>query len=327
MNRRSFITNALATGAAVSFSPLAVQAAVDKKNMEVVIHSRSLETNFFLKGHIQPLSIMQISDTHISCDSAADVQYEPFSKRMNNAYRQVKHYKTGLYTTPLILFDELLKIAVARKVDLIALTGDIINYPSQTAVDVILEKLKAVNIPYFYTAGNHDWHYEGSEGSDEYKRAYWIENRLKPLYQNTNPFYTARVENGINIVSIDNSTYQINAEQLLFFKNQLALKIPTLLFVHIPLYIEHVTHMSCGHPDWGSNTDSGFKTERRAQWPEAGNSVSTVKFLAEVKNSKNLMGVFAGHWHGDHAFKHGNVNQFVTLPGLNGQYRMIKIQG
>lgn len=327
MNRRSFIKKSAIVGGALGGSSIqSAYATVEKECLELVSHSHGMETNILLKGLTTPMRIMQITDTHISCDGPSDVAYEGYSKRMNTAFKAVKHYKTGLVTTPLNLFDELLSIAVRNKVDLIALTGDIINYPSKTAVDVILGKMNAINIPYVYTAGNHDWHYEGAEGSNDYLRAYWIENRLKPLYKGANPFYSATVINNINVVIMDNSTYQINDEQLAFYKQQKALNKPMILFVHIPLYMPSLAVASSGHPDWGRDADKGFQVERRQPWPASGNSRSTVRFLKEVMNSKNLIGVFTGHWHADHSIQQGAVNQYITPPGFNGQYRMIKIE-
>jgi predicted MPP superfamily phosphohydrolase len=326
MNRRSFVKNTVIAGGALSLSTIRpAEAAFKKEELEFVSHSRALETRILLKELKSPISIMQITDTHISCDGPSDVDYNKYSNRMRNAYHTVKHYKTGETTTPLTIFDELLNIAVRNKVDLIALTGDIINYPSKTAVDVILAKMNEVKIPYIFTAGNHDWHYEGTEGPIDELREYWIENRLKPLYKGANPYYSVTTLGGIDVVIMDNSTYQISNEQLAFYKKQKSSNRPTILFLHIPLYMPSLDVTSTGHPDWGRATDYGFEAERRQPWPISGNSVATVNFLNEVMNSKNLIGVFTGHWHADHIISQGPVTQYVTLPGLNGQYRIIKL--
>ena len=60
-----------------------------------------------------------------------------------------------------------------------------------------MSKLKDTNIPYIYIAGNHDWHYEGIEGTLESLRDKWIEKRLLPLYQGNHPLMAAYDIKGI----------------------------------------------------------------------------------------------------------------------------------
>src|SRR5690606_16344252 len=91
-------------------------------------------------------------------------------------------YRTGEEGTTTEYFKQLLHYAKEEKVDLIALSGDIFNYPSQVAVAFVKEQLDQTGLPYMYTAGNHDWHYEGMEGSADELRDYWCKKSLAPLY-------------------------------------------------------------------------------------------------------------------------------------------------
>ena len=59
-------------------------------------------------------------------------------------------------------FEEAITYAKESKVDIITLLGDIFSFPSELAIEWVLSKLKAIDIPYIYIAGNHDWHYEGN---------------------------------------------------------------------------------------------------------------------------------------------------------------------
>ena len=77
--------------------------------------------------------------------------------------------------------------------------------------------MKETGIPYIFTAGNHDWHYEGMEGDLETLRDAWIEKRLLPFYQGNHPLMASYDVKGVRFLAIDNSTYQINKEQLEFF--------------------------------------------------------------------------------------------------------------
>ncbi len=91
----------------------------------------------------------------------------------------------------------------------------------KSSASFIYESLKATDIPYIYIAGNHDWRYEGMEGSSERLRQTWINNRLLPLYGGITTLYSSRVIGGINFVAIDNSIYQVNEDQLHFVGRRL----------------------------------------------------------------------------------------------------------
>lgn len=327
MNRRKFLsTSVIASGAAVSLPGFTSAEARKPDPVDFITQLTPFETVISIKGLTKELNIMQISDTHISTDGASDVKYEVYSKRMREAYKQRKHYKTDELATPASMFDEILARAVEEKIDLLSLSGDIINYPSKSAVEFISKKVETTGIPYVYTSGNHDWHYEGMKGSSEYLRSYWIEESLKPLYKGTNPYFSVYETPDVNVVTIDNSIYQIKEEQLKFFREQDSSGKPILLFVHIPLYMPTLPVVSTGHPDWGAASDKYYKTERREPWAAEGNSKTTLSFLKTVMKSRNVLGVFAGHWHGDVIYKHGNITQYVSPPGYNGQYRIIKLR-
>lgn len=284
-----------------------------------------MQTLISITGIQKPVKVLQIADTHISCDDETDKPFEQYSARMNKAFLAPKHYKTGQPSTTTANFKELMQLAVQEKVDLIALVGDIVNYPSATAVNFVKTEVDKTGIPYIYTAGNHDWHYEGLPGSSEQLRNEWCAKRLQPLYTSPSILYSANLVGGINMVTIDNSTYQVNAEQVEFYKDQLKRPEPLALFVHIPLYLSSM-RICCGHPDWGAAVDDGFEVERRQRWPASGNQPTTTAFVQLVKDTPRLAGVFAGHWHQFYSITEGNVKQLLALPGFNGQYRLIQFQ-
>jgi predicted phosphodiesterase len=325
MKRRHFLSKSLAgAGLAVSTPLVSEAASITKEAWPSLHNSGMLETIISIPNLKKDLNILQISDSHISCDNESDQEYVQYSARMNRAFQSIKHYKTGNPSTTTDNFKEILQLGIKEKVDLIALTGDIINYPSATAVNFVKSEMVACGIPYMYTAGNHDWHYEGMEGSADALRKYWCETRLKPLYTG-GILYSSKIVNGVNLVMVDNSAYQVNEEQLAFFMQQKKRPEPMVLFVHIPLYMPSMP-ICCGHPEWGAATDNGYKIERREQWPASGNSKSTVEFVRQVMQSQNIVGVFAGHWHQYRTISNGMIQQHLALPALNGNYRMIRLK-
>jgi DNA repair exonuclease SbcCD nuclease subunit len=162
----------------------------------------------------------------------------------------------------------------------------------------VLSKLDETGIPYVYVAGNHDWHYEGMSGNLDLLRNTWINKRLLPLYQGNNPLMAAYDINGIRFLAIDNSTYEINKDQLEFFSSRADSGLPLVLLVHIPMYApgKKISY-GCGNPNWNASTDRNYNLERRPRWPEEGHSQITFDFYKKVFNTSNLLGIFTGHIH------------------------------
>ena len=253
---------------------------------------------FFAEVIKESIKVVHIADTHLFKDDDRGIPFQVYSNRMAKAYNQTTHFKTRSKTHPEEAFEQALDFAKEEKADVITLVGDIFSFPSEAAIEWVLSKLKDTGIPYIYTAGNHDWHYEGMEGSLESLRDTWIERRLLPLYQGNHPLMAAYDIKGIRFLAIDNSTYQINNEQLAFFMDQVASGMPLVLLVHIPLYAPGKSiSFGCGNPNWGAASDRNFSIERRPKWPEKGHTQTTFKFHQEVFNAPNLMGIFTGHIH------------------------------
>lgn len=320
MKRRTFLTRSAGIAAGALVNPSELLTA----DGEISFISTATETTIFHPGIDRDFTIMQITDSHISCDNESDREYDPYSTRMRNAFVSVKHFQTLQPAAPLEHYKALLEKARNDKAEFLLLTGDMINYPSQTAVEQVKSLADRTQIPYLYTAGNHDWHYEGMEGSSHSLRDTWIKKRLKPLYGGHHPMYSAQTLNGVRLVVIDNSTYQVSEEQLAFFRQQESGNLPVLLFVHIPLYMPGMS-MSCGHPDWGYQSDRGFEIERRERWSEKGNDASTTEFVKAVMSSRNVAAIFCGHWHQSRQISWKNRQQFITGAAFSGQYRTIRM--
>lgn len=282
-----FTTNSLAHTSKYKTKPIKVCATMDQQ--EVAIYAEVINTS---------LKVVHIADTHLFKDDERGIPYQKFSNRMAKAYNQTTHFKTRLKTNPEEAFEQTLAFAKEVNADVITLIGDIFSFPSEAAIEWVLSKLKDTGIPYIYIAGNHDWHYEGMEGSLDSLRDTWIEKRLLPLYQGNNPLMAAYDIKGIRFLAIDNSTYEINEEQLAFFNEQVDSGMPFVLLVHIPMYAPgKKISFGCGNPNWGADTDVNFELERRPKWPESGHTQTTIDFHKNVFDAPNLLGIFTGHIH------------------------------
>ena len=286
------------------FSAALVAYAAESAGKAIVVRHSSTDDTATIQvaGLEKPLVVLHITDAHVTITGKHEAEYQPYSSRMDKSYGSEKeHWHTRKKALPTAHFLDLLAPAGNRSVDLIALTGDIVNNPSQSSVQFISKTLNDTGIRWLYISGNHDWHYEGMEGSDDALRKTWTQNRLLPLYPGRNPLCYAAQIGGINFVALDNSTYQVTAGQLAFYEQETARGLPTVLLLHIPIYNPANTHASasscCGHPAWGWEADHGFAIERRERWPRSGNLKSTTDFVERVGRTANLIAVLAGHTH------------------------------
>ncbi|WP_170156903.1 metallophosphoesterase family protein [Roseimicrobium gellanilyticum] len=260
-----------------------------------------------------------LSDTHLGLRDAREEPFSQYSKRMAGAYVKTRHAKSGQPTTPQDSFMEGIASAKKSKADLLALPGDLFSFPSEANVEWASQKLLESGLTWLYTSGNHDWHYEGMEGSSQELRDAWIQKRLLPLYGGANPLISSRDIKGLRVIVLDNSTYEILPEQLNEFRRLLQGGMPSLLFIHIPLYAPgRPMGFGCGHPDWGARSDKNFAIERRPKWRETGHTQTTFDFHREVLAATNLLAVFAGHTHQPSLDLLNGIPQVVTDDNASG---------
>ncbi|MCK0146383.1 metallophosphoesterase [Arenibacter sp. F26102] len=324
MKRRLFFKNAASASLGLGltkFSTIETASNTSEKEIQFCVTIEENKLQFFSDVIKEPIKIVHIADTHMFRDDDRGVPYKKYSGRMAKAYNQTKHFKTDEVTNPELAFEAALNFAKESQADLITLIGDIFSFPSEAAIEWVQAKLEEVNIPYIYVAGNHDWHYEGMEGPLEGLRDKWIVDRLLPLYQGNHPLMAVYDVKGIRFVAIDNSTYQINEDQLAFFKKQVSSGIPMVLLVHIPMYAPGKSiGFGCGNPVWGATSDRNFELEGRLKWPEEGHTKTTFDFHKAVFSAPNLLGIFAGHIHRFSIESIKGKPQIVTDDNASGGY-------
>lgn len=237
------------------------------------------------------LKIMQITDAHISIADEKESDLMKYGERMHKAYMNPrKHYSQDIYKTTFEYLDDLLLKAKNEKIELLILTGDIVNFPSAVSVKYVYDRLMKTGIPWLYISGNHDWHYEGINGSLDSLRKIWIDKNLLPLYDGHNPLFYSAIINGINFVGIDNSTGQVNDKQVEFLKDQLMLKEPIVLISHIP-----------------------YNLNRETEQP---GMVPLIDII--LSNSNKIVAILAGHIHKSSFYFTGSLCEYTSLAAFQG---------
>lgn len=271
---------------------------------------------YYIKGLEKPFNVLFLSDTHFTVEDERGKDYYPYTQRMGGSAVEPENYGKG-NGRDLALMASLDK---AKKTgsELVILGGDIINFPSLASVEHIKRLLDESGLNWIYTAGNHDWHYEGEPGQTSVLKDKWIHSNLKSLYQGTNPLFHARILHNINFVTIDNSDFEISEEQLEFLREQVKKGLPIILSMHIPLYLPgHTVDYGCGHPDWNQEHDSYYEIERRESWPEKGFTKTTYEFRDLALNSPEVIGIYAGHTHEEALDFYNNKIQYVAAANYN----------
>ncbi len=291
MKRRSMRTNRFyicTAGILILLFVFSCNSDEVKKN---VIHSVNppfeLTSTIRIPDLHDSIKIMQITDTHISIDDEKEADFMVYGERMRKAYNYPRRSFTG--DTSVTTFDNLdniLSKAKSENIELLILTGDIVNFPSAASVNYVYERLKGTGIPWLFISGNHDWHYEGMEGTPDSLRNTWINKSLLPLYNNLNPLFYSIVIHGINFVGIDNSTGEVNEEQVEFLKDQLKKKEPVIVISHIPYKLND--------PD--TNSITGLIT----------------------RSSNKIVAILAGHIHKPSYFFTGNLCQYTSFAAFQG---------
>lgn len=325
MKRRSFIGLSLFSGLGIPFYSFAnpIQSKSKPKVLDVFSITRN-KVRIFTNCEIKSTLIYHITDTHLAFSDKRETPFQAYSSRMGNAYKLNKHFETNVEISCAEGFEQTLEKAKEQKADFLALTGDIFSFPSEAAIDWAYGKLKETNIPFGYIAGNHDWHYEGMPGSSYQLRKTWASERLKSLFQGNNYLFASYDINGVRMIFIDNSTYEIEPEQLEFYTGQSSCSLPVILFMHIPLYFPgRSMGYGCANPNWGEHTDKSFELEKREKWRKGGHTKTTYRFHDEVFKTPNLIAVFAGHTHLPAIDVKNNIPQIVSGHNATGNYTEI----
>lgn len=273
---------------------------------------------YYLKGIPKAFKVLFVADSHITLEDERGKPYYDYAKRMGGAAVEPENYGKSNGRDAALLVS--LEKAKELEVDLVLLGGDIINFPSKASVELVKEIMDKSGLPWRYVSGNHDWHYEGEEGTSFELRERWLQEGLAPLYQGANPLYFSYELNGINFIMVENSTFEITEEQLSFFKKEVERGLPIILTMHIPLYLlGHNIDYGCGSPNWNKANDGYYEIERREPWAEAGHNETTYAFRDLVFNSLNVIGIYAGHTHAEMVDFYNNIPQVVAGANYNGE--------
>ncbi|MBI94222.1 MAG: hypothetical protein CME05_13605 [Gemmatimonadaceae bacterium] len=277
-----------------------------------------------LEGLTRPVRMLHLTDTHLRFYDERDGERfqgcVEYTKRIEEYHRE-----RGTEPDPEKPFRQSMALAATQDLDLLALTGDIIHFPSPASVEFVIEQITQLGVPAIYTSGNHDVHYTDEPVNAEIRLTRLA--ALQPLH-NGDPDCNARDIGGIRFVSVDNSVPQLSRKQVAFVKAQLQQGQPTVLLFHWPLSLptlrDAVIEMLGSPPMMG---DPDWSTQSRVAWQVSEDTPETLEFVEAVTTAPNVVAVFCGHVHFAHADAiNTRAVQYVGAPGFEGGRRLVEFQ-
>ena len=181
-------------------------------------------------GMKETLRLRVIGDTHFNYFDERDKEYAGNYARMSSVSDKKVHLPAEV---PQSFFEFAVSTAKKDNIDALLLVGDIMSFPTLANVEYAKKTLDACGVPWFYISGNHDWHFEGLEGSSASLRETWVKKRLAPLYhEGADPMMYSRVIKGVRIDGRKYSDFAV-----LCRKNETAkVWLKTLALEGIPAY-------------------------------------------------------------------------------------------
>ena len=275
------------------------------------------ETVIQIEGLRQSVTLMHITDSHLHLADERDPEALEFIKSKKAKRPEVHEH-----------FIEALTRSNESGVDATILTGDITNFPSWAAIDTIANGVARLSAPYLYTLGNHDWHFPFLDWNDATRDEYYP--RFAGLIDG-DPQCQVKEIDGVKLIALDNSNYQVSIDQVRFLKYHLATGAPCLLFIHIPIFVRSLLLPVLERwktPIMMAATE-GWTEEMRAAKPAFLPNETTLEFHRFLINgaSENIAAIFCGHVHFSHtdAYRAGRF-QYVTNAGFDGTSRLIRLE-
>jgi len=270
-------------------------------------------------GLEKPMKILHVTDNHIAlCDERDDERKQAIAAQKATKSEVSKAY-----------LDELVEYAM-ENCDLLLHTGDLIDFVSKANVEYARKLLR--NEKLLFIAGNHEYsQYVGEAWEDMTYRLNSCKS-MGPDGLGVNLFFTSRVIGGVNFVGIDDAYHQVEDWQTWRLRMEVEKGYPVVLFLHAPLFEQHLYTKSVEFWQDGSAYIVGCDEEHLLNYPELRAAEqrpteATKRFVEYVNGESGIKAILAGHLHFSFESRlPGGIMQYVTGCGDHGNAREILIR-
>jgi len=309
-SRRQFLVNTLAVTAGITQLNRREALASPQKSTFRLYPYGSVQ--FVDERAVTPVSFAHVTDLHLTPDPADD------SKQ---PYRTAIEWWDMTFNRPHQVLPKLLAEIQAAGVDFVFFGGDNIDcYQPQTA-EHIANLAREFGLKAFFQSGNHDWETLHIRYVTHSYDAALRAAALQKLCQHWNmpaSYYSFELK-GIRFIALDPPYVKassgwagmFDSEQTEWFLSQLRYEGPIIIFHHIPF----------NRPT--------LEYRLRSVWSGVLGCVAEdangKSILNAIESCPNVLGTFTGHAHIRSEDPIGQTCQFMTAPGSDGQWRIVKI--
>lgn len=280
-----------------------------------------LTTTLTIPGLSREYTLLQVTDLHSSAYSNEEAKAMKADRRNYIAGRR------AAFTDGFLLSEErmpyMFGYADTINADLLMLTGDIIDFPSELNMSMMYDNIKALKTPVLFTLGNHDWCFADDYLTPSAAATYIPAFNKMTVGEPADDMFVRYVEyDEFMIVAVDNSADYVTAETVDKFLALCEKGKPIILMLHVPLHVDSLV-ADCTKV-WSKDLGMGGDTGVCAWSPDVQRFYHAV---AEDENSP-VVAVFAGHVHFNHedALPNG-VMQYITSTAYTGDCRVITVKG
>ena len=239
------------------------------------------------KIHIPQLDedyeIWFLADSHIIMeDGSEDEQTKAYAAERKPAFANETGYSSD------VIFSQFIDMANEEKPDLVLFGGDIIDFPSDANVAFLKNELERLEVPYIMAMGNHDWTFPWEYMTEVGKATY------RPMLAdvlNGNDYATVLEFTDLVIVSVDNSSNQVEPEALEAVKQAYERNKPMVLLQHVPFSTEEL--IAKAKEDWANPVTLGMQVHGGI----APNDMSKELWDMTHEDESLIKAVLAGHVH------------------------------
>ena len=236
-------------------------------------------------GATKPFTVLHVSDTHLTAAYPDEGEWE-----RRTAYRRSRTFGGRQ--------EEALRDTIAwakEHVDYLVHTGDLIDFQSRANFDLVKKYYGDGGSMMFGCLGNHE-HYRGKPRKDAKEGAPANEAVVPDMLKESYPFpndFCSTVVNGVNFVTIDDSTDTVSADQATRFEAEVKKGMPILLCMHCPFPTREIVRAASRF--WRSRDLKAIRDMDNFQ--ERYRDKTTEDFVAYLRAQPLLKGILCGHGH------------------------------
>lgn len=269
-----------------------------------------------IKGLTRSYTFFHLTDLHMgemTQDEACEMSEE---RRAYARHRYEFFAREGKGAAD--LWQDYMACARAEGTDLLLLTGDIIDFPSEANVRALKEGIRNGGIPTLYVVGNHDWSF-----ADDYHTPSATELQL-PKFADIcggDPYISWVEYEDLIVCAVDDSCDRVHEATVDKFLSLCEKGKPIILIMHVPLYVESM-EADC-LASWRHLLMVGGKAYH-GEDPHVKRFYETVALDPDTPVKLVVTGHL--HFHHEDTLPNG-VPQIVTDKGYTGGCRVIRVVG